>query len=148
MCNVERTSSYDKAKEMLETQYFDMAVLDIMAVNGYELLDLVNEKNVMAVILTAHSSRVEDTDIICGEGAASCMQKSKAHDMRPYTDTVLDAHEVDKQPWWGWFNRLGTYYEKIFGSEWVSYEEFWETVLREKYDTNEPQNHHLEETRL
>ncbi len=40
MCRVTRASSFEPARELLENQYFDMAILDIMGVNGYELLDI------------------------------------------------------------------------------------------------------------
>ena len=44
MCDVVKAASFEEAKETLETQYFDMAVLDIMGVDGYKLLAVANEK--------------------------------------------------------------------------------------------------------
>ena len=38
MCDVVKASSFEEAKDLLEFQYFDIAVLDIMVVNGYKLL--------------------------------------------------------------------------------------------------------------
>ena len=61
ICNVEQASSFDQAKALMETQHFDMTILDIMGVNGYELLVIATEKNVSAVVLTAHTSNVADT---------------------------------------------------------------------------------------
>jgi len=46
MCYVEKASSFGEAKELLETQYFDIAILDIMGVEGYKLLEIANEKRV------------------------------------------------------------------------------------------------------
>ena len=34
MCDVVKASSFEEAKEQLEVQYFDIAVLDIMGVDG------------------------------------------------------------------------------------------------------------------
>lgn len=33
MCDVVKASSFDRGKELLETQYFDIATLDIMGIN-------------------------------------------------------------------------------------------------------------------
>ena len=42
MCVVTRASTFDQARSSLEDQYFDMAILDIMGVKGYELLKICN----------------------------------------------------------------------------------------------------------
>ncbi|MBW1774664.1 MAG: response regulator, partial [Deltaproteobacteria bacterium] len=55
MCDVVKASTFDEAKNLLETQYFDMAILDIMGVQGYELLKISNEKRVIGVMLTANA---------------------------------------------------------------------------------------------
>ena len=34
MCDVVKASSFEEAKDLLEVQYFDIAILDIMGVNG------------------------------------------------------------------------------------------------------------------
>ena len=44
MCKVTKASSFEQAKDLLEIQYFDMAILDIMGVKGYELLEICNQK--------------------------------------------------------------------------------------------------------
>ena len=46
MCDVVKASTFDEAKNLLEAQYFDMAILDIMGVHGYELLKISNEKSI------------------------------------------------------------------------------------------------------
>ncbi len=55
MCNLEKTSSFDEAKELIEKQDFDLAILDIMGVDGYKLLEIASKKKVIAVMLTAHA---------------------------------------------------------------------------------------------
>jgi len=44
MCNVVKAASFEEAKELLTTQYFDMAILDIMGVDGYKLLEIGNKR--------------------------------------------------------------------------------------------------------
>jgi len=55
MCRVVTATNFEDAKELLETQYFDLAVLDIMGVDGYGLLRICNQKKIPAVMLTAHA---------------------------------------------------------------------------------------------
>ena len=55
MCITTKAGTYDQAKALLEDQYFDMAILDIMGVEGYELLQVCNEKHVICVMLTAYA---------------------------------------------------------------------------------------------
>ena len=38
MCEVSSAANFKDAKENLQTQYFDITVLDIMGVEGYDLL--------------------------------------------------------------------------------------------------------------
>lgn len=44
MCEIEKAHSFHEAKEKLEDQRFDMAILDIMGVNGYRLLEIAHIK--------------------------------------------------------------------------------------------------------
>ncbi|MBW2205977.1 MAG: response regulator, partial [Deltaproteobacteria bacterium] len=60
MCDVVRASNFEEAKALLETQYFDMAILDIMGVDGYQLLDIAKQRKVISVMLTAHALSPED----------------------------------------------------------------------------------------
>jgi DNA-binding response OmpR family regulator len=44
MCEVTEAATFERAKELLETQVFDIAVLDIMGVDGYRLLEIARQK--------------------------------------------------------------------------------------------------------
>lgn len=118
MCQVEKASSFDEGKEKLEKQSFDIAVLDIMGVNGYALLEVAKRKNVIPVMLTAHALSLEDTSRSYKEGAASYIPKDEIARITVFLNDILEAREKEKNPWWHWFDRLGTFYEKKFGSEW------------------------------
>jgi len=39
-CNTVKATTYEEVKDFLETQYFDMAILDIMGGDGYKLLEI------------------------------------------------------------------------------------------------------------
>ena len=52
-CDVRKAANFEDAKRLLETQDFDMTILDIMGVDGYRLLKIAIEKKVIPVMLTA-----------------------------------------------------------------------------------------------
>ena len=63
MCDVEKASTFDEAKDLLENRAFDVAILDIMGVYGYELLKIAKEKNVIAVIHRNWTNMVEEENL-------------------------------------------------------------------------------------
>lgn len=134
MYNVVRASSFEQAKGLLETQNFDMAILDIMGVEGYKLLKIAKEKKIIAVMLTAHALSIQDTWRSYDEGAASYVPKDKMADMTIYLCDILEAREKGKHFWWRWFDRFGSFYKRKFGSEWITYEEFWKRALKDKFN--------------
>jgi len=126
MCDLVRASTFDEAKNLLESQYFDMAILDIMGVDGYKLLEIGNKKNVIAVMLTAHALSVDDTVKSYKEGAASYIPKEEMANITTFLNDVLEAKEKGKSFWWRWIDRLGSYYDEKFGRDWQDDDEdFW-----------------------
>jgi DNA-binding response OmpR family regulator len=60
MCDVVNSFSFAEAKKQLESQDFDVAILDIMGVDGYGLLKIAKKRNIPAVMLTAHALMPEN----------------------------------------------------------------------------------------
>ena len=126
-CDVVKASSFEEAKDLLETEYFDMAILDIMGVNGYKLLEIANEKKVMAVMLTAHAFSPEDTVKSFKEGAAYYVPKEKMPEITTYLNDILEAKEEGKSFWVRWFDRFSSLYDDRFGDDRSAKDkEFWE----------------------
>jgi CheY-like chemotaxis protein len=126
MCDVVKAQSFDEAKELLESQYFDIAVLDIMGVDGYRLLDIANQRGVLAVMLTANALSPEDTVKSFNKGAASYVPKEKLDEMPTFLNDVLEAQTQGKKLWWRWLDRFGAYYNRRFGRSWKNVDpEFW-----------------------
>ncbi len=126
MCEVSKATNFDEAKELLETQYFDMAILDIMGVDGYKLLEIAKSRDMIAVMLTAHALSPENTVKSYKEGAASYIPKEEMTNITSYLNDILEAKEKGKNLWWRWFDRFANFYEKKFGEDWQEHdEEFW-----------------------
>ena len=123
MCDVVKATNFEDAKELLETQYFDMAILDIMGVDGYKLLEIANKRNVIAVMLTAHALSPDNVVKSYKEGAASYVPKDEMGNITTYLNDILEAKEEGKHFWWRWMDRLGAYFDRKFGPNWRDGEE-------------------------
>jgi CheY-like chemotaxis protein len=132
MCNVATASNFDDARKLMETQSFDLAVLDIMGVDGYGLLKIANQKKIPAVMLTAHAFNPPNLMKSIKEGAAAYVPKEEITNIADFLNDVLVAIATGKNPWGAWQDRLPTsYFEKRWGAAWRDTDkEFWETFRR------------------
>lgn len=133
MCETVSATTFDRAKEALNTERFDLAILDIMGVDGYKLLQIAAEKKVTAVMLTAHALSVEDTKKSRLEGAAYYIPKDQISNIQTLLNDVLEAKSEGKSTWRRWIERLGWYYDNRFGPDWKDADkEFWDQILHAK----------------
>ena len=127
MCDVVKASTFEKAKELLESQDFDIAILDIMGVDGYGLLDIANKKDIPAVMLTAHAFTANNLVRTIREGAYSYIPKEELSNITVYLIDALIARQKGENPWSAWQDRLpSSYFEKRWGSAWKDVDKkFW-----------------------
>lgn len=132
ICRIDTASSFETAKELLESNEYDIAVLDIMGVKGYELLEIANKRGIPALMLTAHALSKEDLKKSAENGASYYVPKDEIDKIDVFVADVLEAKERDKNPWVRWFERLGSFFDKKFsGTNWREQErEFWEEKLK------------------
>jgi DNA-binding response OmpR family regulator len=121
MCEVVKATSFEEARRQLEEQRFDMAVLDIMGVDGYKLLDIAVSRKVTAVMLTAHALSPEDTIKSFKGGAAYYVPKDKMAEMPVILVNILDALKKGKSTWLPFVNWAEAYYNAKFGPKWESH---------------------------
>jgi len=127
VCEIKAVTTFEEAKKLLETQSFDIAILDIMGVQGYRLLEIARDKKVMPVMLTANALSVNDTVKSYRKGAASFVPKEEMVNIVTFLNDILEAKEQGKHFWWRWLDRFAFYYDKKFGSDWKSSDkDFWE----------------------
>ena len=126
MCDVKKAFSFEEAIQLLKTQYFDIAILDIMGVDGYKLLEIAKQRKVIPVMLTAHALSPDDTLRSFKEGAASYVPKEEMTNITTFLNDILEAKEKGKGLWWRWLERFGDYYDKKFGLDWQDKDkDFW-----------------------
>jgi DNA-binding NtrC family response regulator len=126
MCNVVKAHNFEDAKKHLESEYFDLCILDIMGVDGYQLLNIANENSVIAVMLTGHSLSVGDTVKSFKKGAASYVPKEKMAEIAVYLNDVLEAKKENRSFLDRWIDRFVGYYDTKFGQDWQNEDKaFW-----------------------
>lgn len=131
MCRLDTALSFEEAKRLLEQKLYDMAVLDIMGVDGYELLKIANSRKIPALMLTAHALSSDNLKRSAEEGAAYYAPKEKIDDIAIFMADVFESIDAQKSPWERLFDRLGGFYDKRFhGMDWREQEKEY---LKKKY---------------
>jgi DNA-binding NtrC family response regulator len=127
MCDVAKASSFETAKECIEQGQFDLVILDIMGVSGYDLLEIATHKNMTTVMLTAHALTPENIAKSYREGAAYFLPKEEMVNITSFLNEILEAKKKGKSTWDNWMNRLAGYCERTFGDKWQDTEkDFWD----------------------
>jgi len=119
MCRSVRASTFEQAKQLLESEPFDAAVLDIMGVSGYDLLQIANANDVPALMLTAQAFTPDNMIKSVAEGAASYMPKEEISRIEDFLNDIFVARIKGESPWISWQKRLPTsYFQTRFGAAW------------------------------
>jgi DNA-binding response OmpR family regulator len=128
ICKIDTALSFEEGKRLLESNVYDIAVLDIMGVKGFELLKIANERGVPALMLTAHALSEENLKKSAENGASYYAPKDKINNIDVFIADVLEAKEKSKSAWVKVFERLGNFYDRKFGGpDWREKErDFWE----------------------
>ncbi|HDR17031.1 MAG TPA: response regulator [Desulfobacteraceae bacterium] len=133
ICKIDTALSFNEARELLENNDYDVAILDIMGVNGFELLEIAKERKIPALMLTAHGLSEENLKKSAEEGAAYYAPKEKMHEIDLFVSDVIEAGMKKKSAWERVFDRLGNFYDKKFGgTDWREKEkDFWDKKLKQ-----------------
>lgn len=132
MCRIDTATTFEEGKRLLENEVYEVAILDIMGVKGFELLDIANKHDIPAIMLTAHALSEESLKRSAENGASYFAPKDEINSIDLFIADVLEAKEKKKNPWVKWFERLGGFYDKRFhGTNWREQEKkFWEEKLK------------------
>ncbi|MBN2417936.1 MAG: response regulator [Deltaproteobacteria bacterium] len=127
MCRLTKVASYKEASVLLESDYFDLAILDIMGVDGFSLLETAKERRIPAAMLTANALTPESTVKSFKGGAAYYIPKEKMNEIRTYLIDIFESIEKGKSFWVRWLDRFAGYYDEKFGNNWKEKDkDFWD----------------------
>jgi CheY-like chemotaxis protein len=115
-CQVVTKSRYDDAVVYLNNNRPDLAILDIMGVNGFDLLKQCVAKKIDAVMLTAHAFSVEALKKSLDLGARAYLPKEKMADIASFLEDVVTMEH--RENWQRLFERLGGFLNASFGANW------------------------------
>ena len=119
-----------QSRKSAEKQY-DLAILDIMGVDGLTLLDKTVEKGIPTVMLTAHALNAETLLASVRKGAISYLPKEKLAEIDKILKELLAAHASGEPTWKLLFEKLGDFFNEKFGPDWKEKDkEFWSDFSR------------------
>lgn len=124
MCYVRKANDYDSGRQYLLSYTFDIVILDIMGVNGFELLKLSVKRGFPTVMLTAYALTPETLEKSIKLGAVSFLPKEN---MFALDEFIADVVLKDGQPVWEkLFDKLGNFFNTRFGPDWKQHNQFFE----------------------
>jgi CheY-like chemotaxis protein len=124
---VSRATSYDEGIAQLSSgKEFDLAILDIMGVDGLTLLAETVNRGIPTVMLTAHAMNKDTLKTAIQKGALAYLPKEELARLDKFLIDFLAAHKRGESTWAMLFDRLGAFFERSFGPQWRSDDpEFW-----------------------
>ena len=123
-CQIDKATSYTGASKRLETETYDLVVLDIMGVQGFDLLEQAVKSNLKVAMLTAHALTPEALKRSYEMGARAYLPKEKLGEVVPFLEDVLTYEYLP-----GWKRlllKLEGFFNARWGKDWKKPdEEFW-----------------------
>jgi len=134
---VDPASDYETASKKIKENRYDLAILDIMGVNGFKLLDEAVSQGIPTVMLTAHAINPETLMTSIRKGAISFLPKETLSELDELLNQLVGAHEKGEPPWKLLFEKLEGYFNARFGPDWKNKQtEFW-TKFSQTYQISE-----------
>jgi DNA-binding NtrC family response regulator len=124
MCMIHKATDYDTALQYLLSYTYDAVVLDIMGVDGFELLKTSVSRGFPTLMLTAHAITPEALKRSIRIGAVSFLPKEKISEIADFLEDAVQ--DGGKPTWIKFFDRLGTYFNKRFGPDWKEKDKFFQ----------------------
>jgi len=98
MCEVHKAQDFDTALQLILNNTYDVVVLDIMGVNGFELLKNSVARDFPTVMLTAHAMTPEALNESVKLGAVSFLPKELMTELEGLLEDVVLGG--GKRLWW------------------------------------------------
>jgi len=123
-CHFDKATEYQKATELMVSFTYDLVILDIMGVRGFDLLSLAVNRPFPVVMLTAHALDPEALRHSIEMGARAYLPKEKLGEVVPFLEDVLRYENI---PGWGrLFQNLLGFFNARWGENWKKTDEkFW-----------------------
>ena len=129
----DKATDYEAGYQLLRSWTYDIVILDIMGVRGFDLLNAAISLGFPTVMLTAHALSVENLKMSIEMGAWAFIPKEKMTEIVSFLEDVLI---LDYRSFWRKsFDRLFGTFNAKFGSEWQKTEkEFLDQIMLGRYE--------------
>ncbi len=135
MCETDTATSFLQAVTRLKSNVYHLAILDIMGVNGYDLLEATRQLKIPTIMLTAHALSPESLKTSIEMGANAYVPKDRLADLAGFAADVLTAGKKGAPLSQNWFSLLKPVFDKLFGENWRDPEkEFWDRFEKKHFD--------------
>ena len=135
MCRIYRAKDYEIALQLMAGFKFDIVILDVMGVQGFELLKKSVSKGFPTVMLTAHAMTPESLKESIKLGAVSFLPKEMMAELDTYLADVITGSK--KMVWRNLLDNLGEYFDRQFGANWKEKDEFFKKFEEELQSSKE-----------
>jgi DNA-binding NtrC family response regulator len=115
-CTVEKATNYEQAHDLLKKNDYDVVVLDIMGVRGFDLLEEAVKRKMRVAMLTAHALSPEAMKKSHDFGASAYLPKDKLGEIVPFLEDVLQYEH--KAAWRRLLEKLENFYDERFERDW------------------------------
>ena len=133
---VNSASSFEEAVSCLKNNTYDAAILDIMGVRGYDLLEATQTLGIPTLMLTAHALSPDNLKKSIEMGADAYIPKHKMVDISMYLEDVLISRQDKKKNNFKWYAKFIPLFDKLFGEGWKDPEkEFWDEFDKKHMDS-------------
>lgn len=133
---VHEATAFDPARQLLYSHNYDVVVLDIMGVRGFELLEIARHRGFPVVMLTAHALNPEALKRSIELGANAYLPKDLLSSLPEILEDVLRLSY--RSVWRKVFDDLLNIFNERFGSNWrKSEDQFW-TEFEKNLRLDEP----------
>jgi DNA-binding response OmpR family regulator len=124
-CSFDKAFTYEDALKKIESQSFDVVVLDIMGVRGFDLLSQAVNRGFQVAMLTAHSFNPASLKRSIEMGARAYLPKEKLGEIVPFLEDILK--ETDNLSGWMYeMKKLDDFLISRWGGNWQKADaEFW-----------------------
>ncbi len=129
---LDKATDYETGYHLLRSWSYDLVILDIMGVRGFDLLNAAVALGFPAVMLTAHMLSPSALRKSIEMGAKAFIPKEYMTEIVPFLEDVLTLGSGAS--WKRLFERLGGFFSEKFGPQWMTdKKEFWDEVVSGEY---------------
>jgi len=115
-CKFDKATTYENAVAMLKSNHYDVVILDIMGVRGFDLLEQAVNRNLRVAMLTAHALTPDALKRSFEMKARAYLPKEKLGEIVPFLEDVLKYEYLS-----GWkrlLEKLKGFFDSKFETDW------------------------------